>query len=44
MKDRKVKQVLPWSRCQWEGHRERVKEGEYGVWILYSCIKIDLLK
>jgi hypothetical protein len=23
------------------GHKERVKEGEYGRYILYSCMKIE---
>jgi hypothetical protein len=43
MKDKKVKQILSGVGYQWEGrgHKERVKEGEYGGSILYSCMKID---
>jgi hypothetical protein len=35
MKDRKVKQVLSRDGCEGEegGHKERVKEGEYEVFI-----------
>jgi hypothetical protein len=41
MKDRKIKQFLYGSGCQWEGegHKKRVKEGEYGF--LNSCMKIE---
>jgi hypothetical protein len=43
VKDRKVKQVLSSSRCQWEieGLKKRVKKGKYGGYILYSCMKIE---
>jgi hypothetical protein len=49
MKGRKEKQVLSQGWHQWErgGHKERVKEGEYGRSIMYSCMKMeqwDLLK
>jgi chitinase len=42
MEDRKVKQVLFGGWHQWEegGHKERVKEGEYGRNIMYSCMKM----
>jgi hypothetical protein len=43
MKGRKVKQVLSRYGYQWEwrGHKEMVKEGEYGGIILYLCMKIE---
>jgi hypothetical protein len=43
MKERKVKQVFSGGEYQWEGggHKETVKEGEYGGYILYSCMKIE---
>jgi hypothetical protein len=43
MKVRKVKQVLSVSRYQWEGGalKERVKEGEYEGYVLYTCVKIE---
>jgi hypothetical protein len=37
MKDRKAKQGLSWRGYQWK----RVKEGEYGQYILYICMKIE---
>jgi hypothetical protein len=42
MKDRKVKPVLSRVWYQWEGrgHKERVKEDEYGRSILYSYVKM----
>jgi hypothetical protein len=43
MKDRKVKQVLSgvWYHWEWGGHKERMKEGEYGSNIMYSCMKME---
>jgi hypothetical protein len=42
MQDRKVKQVLSGGGYQWRGgNKERVKEGEYGGSILYSCMKME---
>jgi hypothetical protein len=43
MKDRKVKQVLFGGWYQWEGggYKGRVKEGECGGNIMYSCMKIQ---
>jgi hypothetical protein len=43
LKVRKVKQVLSVSRYQWEGGalKERVKEGEYEGYVLYTCVKIE---
>jgi hypothetical protein len=43
MKERKVKQVFSGGEYQWEGggHKETVKEGEYGGYILYSCVEIE---
>jgi hypothetical protein len=43
MKDGKVKQVLTGNEYQWEReeHKERMKEGEHGGCILYSCMKIE---
>jgi hypothetical protein len=52
MKNRKVKQILSVDtsgrgsgRCwyQWEGggYKEWVKEGEYGINIMYSYMKMD---
>jgi hypothetical protein len=42
MKDRKVKQVLYGALYQWEGkgHKEKVKEGEYGRSTMHSCMKM----
>jgi hypothetical protein len=42
-KDRTVKQILPRDGYQWkgEGHKEKMKEGKYGVYILYSCMKTE---
>jgi hypothetical protein len=42
MKDKKVRQVFSGNGYQWEeeGHKERMKEGKYGGYILYSCMKI----
>jgi hypothetical protein len=36
-----VKACPLWGGWQWEGgrHKKRMKEGEYGGCILYSCIK-----
>jgi diphthamide synthase subunit DPH2 len=44
LKVRKIKQVLSGDGYQCvcgRGHKERVKEGEYGGCILYSCMKIE---
>jgi hypothetical protein len=43
MKDRKVKQVLSRGWYQWgrEGHKEMVKECEYGGSTTYSCMKME---
>jgi hypothetical protein len=40
MNDRKVKLILFEGGYQWEErwHKERVREGEYGTCILYSCM------
>jgi hypothetical protein len=47
MKDKYVKQVL-WNceplggyQCEEKGWIERVKESEYGLCILYTCLKIE---
>jgi hypothetical protein len=36
-----VKQVFSGGGYQWDKgrHKEKVKEGEYGSYILYSCMK-----
>jgi hypothetical protein len=43
MKDRKVKQILSGGgyQCERDGPKERVREGKYGRFILYSCIKME---
>jgi hypothetical protein len=43
MKGRKVKQVFSGGGYQWEEgrHKERVKDGQYGGCILYSCMEIE---
>jgi hypothetical protein len=43
MKNKKVKQALSGSWCQWERgrYRERTQEGEYGRNIIYSCVKME---
>jgi hypothetical protein len=43
MKDRKVKLALSGSEYlrEWGGNKERVKEGESGGCVLYSCVKIE---
>jgi hypothetical protein len=43
MKDRKVKQVLSggWYQQDRGKHKGRVKEGEYGGCIMYSCMKME---
>jgi hypothetical protein len=41
MKIRKVKHVLSRQWVPVGGHKERVKEGEYGGSILYSCMKME---
>jgi hypothetical protein len=40
--DKKVKQFLSRGWFKWEGalHKERVKEGEYVVSTIYSCMKL----
>jgi hypothetical protein len=40
---RKVKQVLSGGWYQWEGggYKERMKEGGYGGYIIYSCMKME---
>jgi hypothetical protein len=43
MKDKKVKQLLSGGCVPVEGggHKERVREGKYGGYILYSHMKIE---
>jgi hypothetical protein len=43
MKDRKVKQICLgyWYQQEGEGHKERMKDSEYGRNIVYSCMKIE---
>jgi hypothetical protein len=42
MKDRYKKQFLSRAWYQWEGeeHKDRVKEGECGGNVMYSCMKM----
>jgi hypothetical protein len=42
--DRYVYTYIPVQQCvlvEGEGWMERVKEGEYGWWTLYTCMKIE---
>jgi hypothetical protein len=38
-----IKTGVFWGGYQWEGgrHKERVNDGECGICILYSCVKIE---
>jgi hypothetical protein len=37
----KTNPVWRWVPVGWGGHKERVKDSEYGGCILYACMKIE---